>query len=62
MEGKFVDTKFGKIRPLEHGSGENTIIFVHGNLASAIWFKEMFKIPSPFAGEGSSVFFPSSVM
>jgi len=44
MEGKFVDTKFGKIRPLEHGSGENTIIFVHGNLASAIWFKEMFKI------------------
>jgi branched-chain amino acid transport system permease protein len=44
MEGKFINTKFGKIRYLEHGNGENIIVFVHGNFASAIWFKEMFKI------------------
>jgi len=44
MDGKFVNTKFGKIRYLEHGNGDNVVVFVHGNFASAIWFKEMFKI------------------
>ncbi|MDK2887065.1 MAG: branched-chain amino acid transport system permease protein [Thermosipho sp. (in: thermotogales)] len=44
MEGKFINTKYGKIRYLEHGNGNEVIVFVHGNFASSIWFKEMFNV------------------
>ncbi|QTA38938.1 alpha/beta fold hydrolase [Thermosipho ferrireducens] len=44
MRGKLIKTRIGNIHYLESGQGENNILFVHGNFASSLWYKELMNL------------------